>query len=797
MNKKNYLLNTVLFNLNEVTEELFENLGEKGWIEDKDNVVKSRLVSELLNLGFKLDEPLYKKLDGMSVLEIVAVRERLIELIGLVRGNLTGEVFYPNFPEFVKELTDEDLDRYRFKHYSTTYGYENIKDISDTVKVLEVMFDAQNGLEVSDNSGIIDNYILELVDREESYILTRSSTMMHEGYEELSKGYKEEVENGKNKFLPEIKDYLDNNKYKEFLDKYDEKQTIKFGELSTALTYLQDIINSKSSINEDMVKMIGVITSLSESELEDILPEEITRKEIMAYVVSQLIKDDKKVRQSNNYIKTATDLLRVMDVLNGGDASLKTFNYKKLNRQTRRYIMGLLNTINPYIASEDMFRNETYWNGLVQVIHPFERRFNKYSKSQKAFKLFVKGDKGHTYLSKQTELMKSVSIKSDKSKLEELVKLMKTRPSEFARNVDFLLKHSKGDVELSRDVLSTFDEVIGEVSNLVLHQMNKHFMNYDKSSLVETRLGHHPVNVKEDRLDDYDVFIIQGVINRELSKRFSKESELGKVYLDSQLKQINLPLSLRTSSVKSSNVLTRGSKMPLKGKDKLRLFTRWKNNSYWQHIDVDLSAMFLREDFSKYGEIAYYNQRIGGLDITHSGDITSAPNGAFEFIEVNKKDVLNKGIRYIVMSLIVYSGDNFKGIEESTAGWVEFDADENINMKLHEVATFNKDSLRNQFDIVSDSKSVVPMIVDLEKDMMYWTDIYLTNQNSYQRIEDLTTGVRDIVKYFKETDNLTVYDLINTHIKERNGVEVYDKEDADLVFTLEDLSIPDILSNYL
>lgn len=819
MTKRNYLLNTVLFNLNEVTPELFSNLGgrdelvnamnlKKSNLEDNQNVVKARLVTELLNLGFILDEEVYNKLEGLTVNEIIVVRERLIELIGLVRGKLEGEVFYPKFPSFVKNLSDRDLVRYQLKHYSTTYGVKNVLEVADKIEALETMFSAQLGeVDIELENYVLDNFVLDTVLEGETFMVSRPYTLEYYFKDEVD-GKISEEEFSYNDFLEKVMGYLSENNYKGLLEEYSVKQTISFGELSTALDYVKNVINAKTSINEDMKQTIDVIVELSEEELESILPEDIIRKENMAYVLTQLFKKDGNLEPFKKYIKTTTDVIRVLDSINGGDGSLNTFTYSKLNRPTRRLIMELLNGINPYVASEDMFRQEQVWKGLVRVIHPFEPRFNKYKNSQEAFTIFVKGDKSHTFSSKTSELMKKIVSEGNEEDVSKLVNILKARPGEFSRNIDFLVRATRDNPEMSRKVLEDFSEVIGEVSSLVLHQMNKHFTNYKNSSMTETSIGHFVRKRDPNRLHEFEVFIIQGMVSKELRQRMSQLDELGKVYLDSQLKQVKLPLSLRTSSVQSTHHMTRGSKMALEGKDKIRLFTRWTNHKDGRddgnygygspgRIDIDLSAMFLKEDFSKFGEIWYGRQRINGLLVTHSGDITDAPKGAFEFIEVDKKDMLEKGIKYVVMSLITFSGGTFKEIEESTAGWVEFNDSDDINMDRDLSATFNKEELRHQFDIVSNSRNNVPLIYDVEKDMVYWVDSYLTNQQSGQRVGDSVESIKKIVEYYANDESSTVYDLLDTHIKNRNGVEVHDKKLADTVFTYDELNLPDILSNYL
>ncbi|MFC5789563.1 hypothetical protein ACFPPE_06810, partial [Agromyces tardus] len=55
---------------------------------------------------------------------------------------------------------------------------------------------------------------------------------------------------------------------------------------------------------------------------------------------------------------------------------------------------------------------------------------------------------------------------------------------------------------------------------------------------------------------------------------------------------------------------------------------------------------------------------VGGV---HSGDITSAPDGASEFIDL---DLSKVRARYIVPQVNIYSGESFDEVEESFFGYM-------------------------------------------------------------------------------------------------------------------------------
>lgn len=191
--------------------------------------------------------------------------------------------------------------------------------------------------------------------------------------------------------------------------------------------------------------------------------------------------------------------------------------------------------------------------------------------------------------------------------------------------------------------------------------------------------------------------------------------------------------------------------------------------------------------------------------LVFSGDMVNAPRpkGANEFIDFNKEELKQAGIRYVTMSLILFSsGDGmrnttFKDLEEVTAGWVEFDVGTEGIVRHKSQVKFNIEETKNQFDVISDSTSSVPLVIDLYRDEMIWLDVFKPSKNFHSRVDDASKFIKDAIDYYSTNQTMTIYELLDTHIKCRNGTEVYNKEDADTVFDLDTVSLPDILSDYL
>lgn len=80
------------------------------------------------------------------------------------------------------------------------------------------------------------------------------------------------------------------------------------------------------------------------------------------------------------------------------------------------------------------------------------------------------------------------------------------------------------------------------------------------------------------------------VCKQALLDHYGKLPPLGKVYVDRELKQYTVPLTLRSSS-RSLKTLGRGSKLYLPAGNTIRFFIWWKDGK--KRTDIDLSALAL------------------------------------------------------------------------------------------------------------------------------------------------------------------------------------------------------------
>jgi len=271
---------------------------------------------------------------------------------------------------------------------------------------------------------------------------------------------------------------------------------------------------------------------------------------------------------------------------------------------------------------------------------------------------------------------------------------------------------------------------------------------------------------------------------------------LGKVYVDPALKGVAVPFGLRNAS--KGNVLGRGSRLPLGDESNIvRFFIWWKDSEtsdkgwgWGRHTDIDLSAACFDADFNYHSAITYYNLREQGA--VHSGDITSAPNGASEFIDIDIDKLLARGVRYVAQTLHVYSGQSFVELPECFAGFME-----RKNLQSGEI--YDPRTVTNKVDLTSKSRGATPFIFDLETREAVWVDLSMQIDGGYSNVANTKGQIKGVVEAMVSLTPPNLYDLFVAHGTARGTL--VPRDEADLVFAMDGdvtpFDVETILSEYL
>mgnify|MGYP002756892940 FL=1 len=527
-------------------------------------------------------------------------------------------------------------------------------------------------------------------------------------------------------------------------------------------------LETKDSLTETTRNIITMSRPFSQTDKEDI----IVLKDFVKFNDNQTFKVKENLvfltysfpdNGLEKYYKTAVDVLRLAAAYSNGDITLATPTKFKLSRPQRRMILQLLDNVDDV---EGMGAYSEQWKRLARTLH--YRSDNNDKKYPTAAINLEKIQTGN-YTTVNSKIEKAI---------EELdIELLEKYPGIYARRILELLRKHPQEKDT---ILQSFSTIVGKVSVPVLlglynllRSPGKEELSHrlirikngeeNKTFLLENRLSNN------DDLTELSTIILDGI---------EAQGESKKVVFSKDASHYAMPLYTRNIS-KGSTAIGLGSRLPLDSdKNTIRLFMHWKDFDksidYYDHrVDLDLSAIFLDNNFDFINDIAYYNVRIDDIGY-HSGDITSAPEGASEFIDININKALDNGIRYVVPTIYNYTQQPLNNIPESFTGFMMRD-------KVNNGEIFEPSTIKHSYDLNNGATNNTPYIIDLKNREIVWLDTALKpssykNYNVANNIDNFTV----LAKYAVLSKFMTVeeyFSLTNTIIKDSIFIEDIDNSD--------------------
>ena len=567
---------------------------------------------------------------------------------------------------------------------------------------------------------------------------------------------------------------------------------------------MKNLMGAKTSISETDKEDITSVIKHFGNNVIDMLPSEVTHKENLAYIASVLLAYTNLTSKITSMFNSVTDVLRLATAMSNGDVSLATnTKFRNFTRSERKAFMEMINSMNN--VQEDMLRNKGRWIRLSERLHPSEDRYLKYGVAVTAFNALREGDKISTFGGVVETALVSKDIKVAVSKL-------KRRPGELARRLDHLLRISKTRTEQNM-VVDAFISVTEKVATPVLLQVMSHFnhRNSDGLRVIFPKGNVANVMALENDLPVISESICLQIVSaceNAMRTRFSSLEPMGKVYIDSSMNGMIVPFSQRSAS-RTLRTIVRGSRIKLEeGKNTARFFLWWHDLDNGR-VDVDLSAMMYNSDWNYVDHISYTNLRSqhDGVIACHSGDITSAPEGACEFIDIDLDSVARNGGQYIVMNVISFTGQKFSEMPECFAGWMMRTAPQSGEI-------FDAKTVQNKIDLTSESRYSIPLVIDVVNREIIWGDLALNKDprssaynsphspRSYsgRNVENMKGSVTLLGKSITSVKKATMHELMTLHASAR-GTIVDNKEDADIVVSMDGnitpFDIEKIMGEYL
>lgn len=497
-------------------------------------------------------------------------------------------------------------------------------------------------------------------------------------------------------------------------------KSIALGGKEDILEVFSNLIASNTPISDRDKAFITAVFSIQGEDAFSALPDEIPQKETIVLVSQMLVKSLNYKEASallSSYIKTATDVLRLAEGFSGGEPSLTEHESFKLTSKERKIVMSLLNKIkNP---EEDMLRYRGLWLVLGQYLHiaAYRRKFSR----AVAYMNKLRNDP-ESIMTYNKRIEDAISMR----KKDDVIRYSIERSGDFARRLDHILRMFDSDEDIAKAFLSVADNVATPLLvNLKTFMQNRH--EKDDTRLF-TPKGTLFSNVEEgDSRPTLSMHVCQLLsvgISRVLTERFAERESLGNVFIDAGLRDILVASSMRGDG-EQTQPLTKGSRIAFQDDEAniLRMFCYWKETDCGR-VDVDISLMAFDENLEHKESVSYSNYNNSGA-FTYSGDEQSAPYGASEFIDADIEKCLAKGLRYLIMTTNVYTGQRFSKFTAMGG----FMTRRNTSGKAFEPKT-----VEHKYNIFSNTNFAFPMAFDLVERKMVWIDVGISAKNACENI---------------------------------------------------------------
>ncbi|SDU14930.1 TerD family protein [Jiangella alkaliphila] len=445
---------------------------------------------------------------------------------------------------------------------------------------------------------------------------------------------------------------------------------------------------------------LAALADLARLCLDDAQPETVPMRESRAVVNRVRLEAGRPLLAD-----TVTDVLRLACALSDGDVTLeKPTRFASFRRAQRRALLTALDAVVADSPAKlaDVHRHREAWKRLGERLHPHE--YPALSHARDVFAV-ARREKTARSLSARAEVAFAAGD------VRAAVTVLSAAPGLLVRALDRILRTAAPD-DLSF-ALETVEEVAGRVSGRVLLSLREHLANRSAPEATRFFVNRSARAWSEPDLrpplESAVVERLTALLDGEIVRRLP---ERGTIVVDPQVLDLAVPLSDKTAGG-GFGVMARGSVVPVDG-PAVRFFTYWRQQRV--RTDFDLSVALLDADFESAGHVSWTNLADGGA--IYSGDITEAPDGASEFIDMDLSAVT---ARYVVPEILVYSGEGFDTVAESFFGFM-------IRDPAQAGRPFEPRTVRMKSDLRGTGRVAVPLLFARADDGTWsarWMQVYL------------------------------------------------------------------------
>jgi hypothetical protein len=468
-------------------------------------------------------------------------------------------------------------------------------------------------------------------------------------------------------------------------------------------------------------------------------------------------------------VDSLTDVLRLACQVSGGDVSLAApTRFRAFPRRERRVLLAALNEIVAAVPAKlgDVSRYAERWKRLGERLHPHE--YPQWPHARDVFAVARGERRVRNLAGRAEEAFRAGAVDAAAS-------VLSAAPGMLLRSADRLLRQAS--LSQRAAVLEAVTGSIGSASGRLLCSLREHVGNRRAPASARMYVNRsRQAHIGPDRrppLPSELVDELSALLDAEVGRRLPTPRH--PLLVDPEVLDVALPLSGKAAE-SGFRVLPRGSRAPVAG-ELLRFFAYWRQTA--RRTDYDLSMLLLDDDFRAAGHVSWTNLR--EHDAVHSGDITDAPQGATEFVDVP----LAIGHRYVVPQVNIYAGESFDEVAESMFGYQTRDRDQ-------AGAPFEPRTVRARSQMRGRGRIALPIVFARGDDgwQAVWLHLYLRGWPSFNRVEENTFTTADRVRALVERRYLTVAYLIDLW-RPRVDVTMWDGRRPDEPVTFVGLDAPE------
>ncbi|MFF4507979.1 hypothetical protein [Streptomyces sp. NPDC001401] len=490
------------------------------------------------------------------------------------------------------------------------------------------------------------------------------------------------------------------------------------------------LAGSSTPLGEDGLSDLGVLAGHC---VDGPQPEAIPVRENRA-----VVNEARLSAGSGLLLDTVTDVLRLACAVSGGDVTLQEpTRFRTVPRPVRRALLAGLDSVVAAAPAKlaDVAAHREPWKRLGERLHPHE-----YPQWPHAAEVFAVARGERTVRSLDSRVEELLSTRDVTAAAE----LLKSAPGKLLRSLDRLLRTAPTQEEREA-VVSAVEQVVSDVAGRVVLSVREHLHNRAEQTggrrVFVNRLGRAWVtDDTRPHLAPAERKRLIAAFDAELGRRLPSPE---RVLVDPDVLDVALPLSGRATGA-GLGVLPRGSVTPVAG-ELLRFFVYWKQAE--QRTDFDLSAVMLDARYRTVSWLSYTS--LARFEGEHSGDITEAPDGASEFINLRLGAVRST---FIVPQVNIFAGEGFEEVEESFFGFI-----------LREVEQkgrpFEPATVRMKSELRGPGRVALPLAFRRGRGGKWtakWLHLYLKGTPSANRIEGNRVTVATLLRGIVERDHINV-----------------------------------------